>query len=159
MYRKRLLLLLTIIGAMLLVACNGGETTASEAPIREELVTFVAKPSVNAAEEVVIDFSLHNGGEPLPADKNFIAHWRLERGDGEMRAQGKAHDRPALPGGAETPMMRWSGSLEPGDYTLTWGAPGLGATVIDFAVQETEHGLQIGSQQIRNTTAYPTPGQ
>ena len=48
----------------------------------------------------------------------------------------------------------WKGKLSPGAYTLTWGAPAYGSTVVSFTVVERDGALSIGEQVIQVFDTY-----
>ena len=151
---QRLITLSLLVG---LASCAQGNQV-EDVPVRDKLVTFIAFINVTADEQVALDLGVSNTGNAVPADEAFNGVWRLEDKDGNLRAAGVVHTLPYLPGSQEEMLIRWTGALAPGSYQLTWGAPGYGTTVVGFDVKEVDGHLQIGDQEIFNTTSDPPAG-
>ena len=141
--------------ALLLVGVAACTSPADSPPIRDELITFIGLLDVTGNGQTTIDIGVHNGGNPLPADENFAGRWEVRDAQGELRAKGEVPQMPPLAGGNDTVFGIWSGSLEPGWYEFTWGAPNYGSVLISFELVEQGDRLQIGEQSLYNTTAYP----
>jgi len=135
-----------------MIGCNITRNTMPAHPDR--LVTFYAIPSIRD-DRVVIALGIHNGGTH-PLSDDLVATWELADPQGKKRNGGWLRNIPALPGpGEEVLVGQWSGELEPGIYTLTWGAPSYGSTVDRFEIVQEAGGLRIGEQESRISPRYP----
>jgi len=121
---------------------------------------FVIRADVDRGERVVVDLGAANEGSTLiPANSRWVGYWSIAGPTGEVTVQGRVSSLPAVAAGEPfTRLHQWVGTLEPGSYKITWGAPGYGSTLVYVDVQETEQGLRISSQTVYRGVAYP-PGQ
>lgn len=136
---RRICLLVVLILTGLTTAC----TTPTPTSLPRADLTFIAELSMINGRELLLDLSARNDGPVAAPDDDFEAVWQLRDAQDDLRAQGKAFDLPALDAGEHAGFMLWQGIIEPGTYTLTWGAPGYGSTSLRFEVFETEFGREL----------------
>ena len=117
-------------------------------------VTFVAQVKTTANDKVWIEYGIHNGGAPLPADNDFAGRLELHGPKG-LRAAVDAHQRSRLHGGQYTPLGSWESTLAPGKYEIIWGAPGYGGTSVQFTLKTRQGEPVIDHQEILISPIYP----
>lgn len=130
--------------ALALVGC----IMSPEATPEAVQLTFEVQLHIDANGQTVAELGVHNTGEgDFAGDKNFCGVTEICNEEGEPRARMDVvvlnHQ---LASGEAVVFERWKGRLSPGTYTLTWGAPDYGSTVVDFTVVERNGRLSIGEQ-------------
>lgn len=118
------------------------------------LVTFVARVKTTADDKVWIEYGIHNGGGPQPADNDFAGRLELHGPQG-LRAAVDAHQRGRLLGGQYTPLGSWESRLAPGKYEIIWGAPGYGSTRVVFTLETRQGEAVIDHQETLISPHYP----
>ncbi len=172
-YLKTLILALFVLST--LAGCCIGIPPGISFPASESAtvtplgLTFFAIPQVEREEgEVSIELGVNiNDPKALARtdEEYFRAYWVLYDEQDELRARGEIElnaetlrqQQTVQPGTASNVRypMQWWGELEPGTYDLVWGAPGYGATVDQFTLVETEHGLQILEARSKTMPRFP----
>lgn len=138
-----------LLALLALAACGsaGVLPTITSAP---HLITFnVSRISVEPSGKTHIELAVANSGtQELPADK-FVAHLELSHADGRLRA---AQDAvlPRIPPstGDLTTVISLQTPLEPGEYHMSWGASGLGSTLVIFEIEAEGSALRLGKQVV-----------
>jgi hypothetical protein len=96
----------------------------------------------------------------MPSDDEFGGAWELLSPDGKAVAQGRVDLLPTLDRGDElADLAQWKGTLAPGPYKLTWGAPRYGSTVVRFELRQADDGLAVASLETRRSPEYPPSEQ
>jgi len=132
--------------ALTLLALVGCPTSPEPTPEAAELHLEVGV-NMDVNGEVVLKFGAHNSGPAdFPGDEDFVGKWELTDEAGALRASGSLTIMGLLGSGKTAFPAEWKSELVPGAYTLTWGAPGYGSTVVDFTVVERNGRLSIGEQ-------------
>ncbi|RLC54092.1 MAG: hypothetical protein DRI80_19515 [Chloroflexota bacterium] len=102
---------------------------------------------MDADGRVALRFGAHNvGPADFPGDEDFVGKWELTNEAGDLRASGTLTIMGFVEAGETTFPVKWEGELVPGAYTLTWGAPGYGLTMVRFTAVEHNGRLSIGEQ-------------
>jgi hypothetical protein len=87
--------------------------------------------------------------------EDFDGRWQIMDADGAIRAQGRwAHLGSLQSEEAQYPMT-WQGRLDPGSYTLVWGAPELGSLVKGFTVEVSGDTVRVLPGPIQLNDTYP----
>jgi hypothetical protein len=136
-------ILCLLIGGLALAACGARQPSPSP-PIRELLFNFFAIVKDAPAEEVQLELGL-SGVTLVPADPAFAGRWELRDDAGDLRAAGEIVELAEFAG--ERVLVIWQGRLDPGRYTLTWGAPAYGGLVKRFEIVTVDGRLQLGDHQ------------
>ena len=135
--------LLSAMIAMVLLALVGCAAISGPTPEAAKLRLKV-EVNMDADGEVVLKFGAHNTGPAdFPGDEDFVGKWELSHDTGALRASGSLKIMGPLESGETTFPAEWKGELVPGAYTLTWGAPGYGSTVVNFTMVERDGALSI----------------
>ena len=138
--------LLSALLAMMLLALVGCAAISGPTPEAAKLRLKV-EVNVDADGRVALRFGAHNvGSADFPGDEDFVGEWKLTDQAGDLRASGSLTIMGLVESGETTFPVKWEGELVPGAYTLTWGAPGYGLTVVRFTVVEHNGRLSIGEQ-------------
>ena len=138
--------LLSALLAMMLLALVGCAAISGPTPEAAKLRLKV-EVNVDADGRVALRFGAHNVGPAgFPGDEDFVGKWELTNEAGDLRASGSLTIMGLLGAGETAFPAEWEGELVPGAYTLTWGAPGYGLTVVNFTVVEHDGRLSIGDQ-------------
>lgn len=142
------LTLLTLL-LLLLAGCAGSsKQTTQTGQSDKPPVQFLALVQPDG-EEIRIKLGIVNAAG-IEGD-NFDATWQLLNEAGEVRAQGEAFDQDlstlprrgsALEGNFP---IQWHSKLQPGKYTLHWGADDYGVKQVEFEVValEQSNGVDI----------------
>jgi len=149
--KTRLLSALTLVVLLALVGC----TTSPEPTSEAAELTLKVVVNTDADGEIVLRFGAHNvGPADFPGDEDFVGEWKLTDQAGDLRASGSLTIMGLVESGETTFPVKWEGELVPGAYTLTWGAPGYGLTVVRFTVVEHNGRLSIGEQMTHTFDDY-----
>lgn len=108
-------------------------------------LTFATHLSVSANGETVVIGEVRNAGyAPLRSlgVLEGVLQVRDEAGTLVVCTAVPEFTGSVMPGDSDFP-LRWRARLEPGDYTLTWGAPAHGGIRADFALGANESGLRL----------------
>ena len=109
---------------------------------------FVAKMEVNSAQEFHVSLGVQNAGQNrFAGDETFHAQMALRYADGDraddLVASAKLISLAAIAPGETDWTLGWGAPLDPGAYTLTWGAAGYGETTIAFQIVERDGRLYL----------------
>ncbi len=157
--KTRLLSALTLVVLLALVGCtftvHRDHRTSSEPTPEAADLRLKAEVSMDADGEVVLRFGAHNmGPADFPGDEDFVGKWELTDEAGDLRASGSLTIMGIVGAGETAFPAAWQSELVPGAYTLTWGAPHYGLTVVDFTVVEHDGRLSIGEQTTQTFDDY-----
>lgn len=85
--------------------------------------------------------------------------WGVSLTDDALRASGTAVLPPVSPSAGESQtVIGWNGPLDAGEYELSWGAPDLGSTVVEFEIVARDDNLYLGEEIVtRSGPEYPRP--
>jgi len=132
--------------AIVLLILVGCTTFPEPTPEAAEL-HLEARVNMDADGKVALRFGARNTGPAdFPGDEDFVGKWELTDEGDALRASGSLRTMGPLASGKTVFPAEWKDALAPGPYTLTWGAPGYGSTVVDFTVGERGGVLSIGEQ-------------
>ena len=146
--------LLSALLATMLLALVGCAAISGPAPEAAKLRLKV-EVNVDADGRVALRFGAHNvGPADFPGDEDFVGEWKLTDQAGDLRASGTLTIMGFVEAGETTFPVKWEGELVPGAYTLTWGAPGYGLTLVRFTVVEHNGRLSIGEQTTQTFDDY-----
>lgn len=124
------------------------------------LVTFsVSRISIEPSGKTHIVLAVANSGpQELPADR-FVAHLELTHADGRLcAAQDAVLPRIPPSTGDLTTVVSLHAPLEAGEYRLSWGASGLGSTLVLFEIEAKDGALRLGEQIVDHCgPGYPDP--
>ncbi|MBN1658130.1 MAG: hypothetical protein JXA93_06995 [Anaerolineae bacterium] len=147
MHNRQGIWVLLTLAALAACTSSGPLPTVTSTPY---LLAFnVSHISVEPSGKTHIELAVANRGtQELPADK-FVAHFALTHADGTLRS---ASDTvlPRIPPstGDLTTVVSINAPLEAGEYHASWGASGLGSTLVTFEIVARNGGLQLGKQDI-----------
>ena len=130
-----------------LVAAGCGAINAEKAAPE---LSFEVQMQVNAAQEFHASLGVENTGSTrFGGDETFHGEMELRYADGdqagELRARAEIVQLSELKSGDIVWPMTWRAQLDPGAYTLTWGAEGYGFTNTEFQIVERDGRLYLGS--------------
>jgi hypothetical protein len=140
----RILLCVLLIG---LPACGCAAPKPGDAT---PILSLEAQMQVNAGQEFHASLGVKNTGQvSFAGDDAFDGEMELRYADGErageLRARAEIRALSRIePGDAAWPTT-WRGRLDPGAYTLTWGADRYGETRIQFQIVERDGRLYLGA--------------
>ena len=123
------------------------------APTVEEpnpALSFEAQIQENEGQEIHIRLGIRNRSPtPFAGDETFEGQMELRYADGErageLRARAEIVTLSRLEPGDTVWPMTWRGPLDPGAYTLTWGADGYDETHVGFQIVERDGQMYLGS--------------
>jgi len=146
--------LLSALMALVLLALVGCAVTPEPTSEAAEL-RLKTEVNIDADGEIILRFGVHNAGPAdFPGDEDFVGEWRLTDQAGDLRASGTLTIMGIVGAGETAFPVKWEGELVPGAYTLTWGAPGYGLTLVRFTVVEHNGRLSIGEQTTQTFDDY-----
>jgi len=152
---KRIMLLSVLGIALLFFGCMPGTQVREPQPITVERVDPAAEIGPGKEETVEVRLGLINQtDQALAAKEDFSGQWVLRNSDGELRASGGMFTAGPLDPNERSFPLTWRAELDSGTYTLEWGAPSVGTTIVEFQVQRDDHGVMIGTLRQRTTDAY-----
>ncbi|MFL7811539.1 MAG: hypothetical protein ACK2VD_06820 [Anaerolineae bacterium] len=152
---KRIMLLSVLGIALLFFGCTPGTQVREPQPITVERVDPAAEIGPGKEETVEVRLGLINQTDQALAEKeDFSGQWVLRNSDGELRASGGMFTAGPLDPNERSFPLTWQAELDSGTYTLEWGAPSVGTTIVEFQVQRDDHGVLIGTLRQRTTDAY-----
>ena len=128
-----------------IAACSAAGPTRPQATATPYRVTFNAQIDAKPDGTTLMTLSVHNAGPEAMPQGAFQEHWELRTSDGELLAKAEG-DLPAIPPTkGETPhqVLTWESKLDAGSYTMTWGAAGLGSTVVQFELVKKGDRLRL----------------
>jgi len=154
--KNKMMVMLITIALLALTGCS----TSPEPALETARLTFeVALRGEMDDGKIVARLGVRNAGNvEFPGDEAFGGVMELRDGSQALRSCGETMMMGRLAAGEATFPIEWKGELSPGAYTLTWGAPGYGATVVDFEVQESSGMLVIGEEVTRVLSTYEPQG-
>jgi hypothetical protein len=149
-------MLLSVLGiALFFLGCTPATQVQAPQPIAVERVDPVAEIGTGEEQTVEVHLGLINQtDQPLAEKQDFIGQWVLRHSDGNVRASGEMFTAGPLDPNERSLPLTWRAELQTGTYTLEWGAPSVGTTIVEFQVQRDDHGVMIGTLQQRTTDAY-----
>ncbi|HHX66077.1 MAG TPA: hypothetical protein GX702_14455 [Chloroflexi bacterium] len=139
MFRLYHVLGVIAIAALLIAGCApaGGSDLDADASNAGVQLEFYAPLQIDADGEAQLSPGIYNAGEhTFPGADAFNAVMEIRHADGAQRASAQVLSIEAIEPGEVIWPIEWSGELEPGRYTLTWGAPGYGQIETTFEIVE-----------------------
>jgi len=152
---KRIMLLSVLGIALLFLGCVPEVQVREPQPITAEHVDPAAE--IGSGEEKTVEVRLgliNQTDQPLAEEEDFTGQWVLRNSAGEARASGGLFTVGPLDPNERSFPLTWRAELESGTYTLEWGAPSAGTTIVEFQVQRDDHGVMIGTLRQRTTDEY-----
>jgi hypothetical protein len=130
---------------LLTVAAGCGVPQAKQA---DPELGFEVQMQVNSGQQFHASFGVENRGPTAFAgDKAFEGKMELRYADGaqtgELRASAKIVELARLDPGETAWPVAWRAQLDPGAYTLTWGAADYGFTSVEFQIVERDGRLYL----------------
>jgi hypothetical protein len=157
--RKRLSIWVLLMLAAVAV-CTSPDLLPTATSIPYQVTFDVSRISVEPSGKARIELAVANTGtQELPADK-FAAHFALSHADGTLRSTSDTI-LPCIPPstGDLTTVVNINAPLKAGEYHVSWGASGLGSTLVTFEIVAWNGGLQIGKQSVAHFgPGHPYPG-
>ena len=138
-----------LLSALMLAALLvlGGCTTSPEPTPEAAGLQLKVRVSTDANGEAVFGFGAHNTGPAdFPGDEDFVGKWALTDEAGALRASGSLWTMGLLGSGETAFPAGWQSELVSGGYTLTWGAPKYGLTVVNFTIVDRSGRLSVDDQ-------------
>jgi hypothetical protein len=143
-------LLLVLIGCSIYDEDPGNDPNLNENLVPDAIITL-------GEETGKIDVTLgmlNNSDQSISEINNFNGSWVLLNSMSEIRARGAVLSiGPIEPNGSTYPLV-YSTTLEPGKYTLKWGALSVGTVTIDFEVGGDEDNLWVGISSKETSDAF-----
>jgi hypothetical protein len=133
-----------------LLGLSGVGCTATQPQDPTPALSFETQMQINAEQEWHISLGVHNEAEtPFAGDKAFHGQMKLWHVDGnragELRASASLVSlAPLAPDETAWPLA-WRARLDPGTYSLTWGAEGYGLSSVEFRIVERDGRLYLDS--------------
>jgi len=153
--RKRIILLSALGIALLLLGCTARVQVGGPQPITAERVRPAAEIALGEEGKVDIKLGLVNEtDQPLVQKDDFVGQWVLLNSAGEVRASGRLYTAGPLDPNESAFPLTWSAALESGTYTLKWGAPSVGTTIVGFQVQKEDLGVGVGALRQQTTDQF-----
>jgi hypothetical protein len=139
-----------ILLCALLTSLTVGGCAAPKPKDATSTLSFEAQMQVNAGQEFHVSLGIENAGQTsFAGDEQFGGEMELRYADGdqagELRARAEIETLSGLEPGETAWPMSWRGQLEPGTYTLTWGAEGYGKTIVQFEIDERDGRAYLGA--------------
>jgi hypothetical protein len=112
------------------------------------MLSFETQMQVNAEQEWHVSLGVHNEGKmPFAGDKAFRGEMELWHIDGNRASEPRARAEmaslaPLAPGETAWPLA-WRARLDPGTYSMTWGAEGYGLSTVEFRIAERDGRLYL----------------
>ena len=136
----------------LILAAIAAGCGAPQPEVAAPTLGFEAHMEVNSDQELRVSLGIENAGSSTFAgDERLDGEMELRRASGEqagaLRARAEVKAVSSLEPGETAWPMSWRGRLEPGAYTLTWGAERYGATRIQFEIVDRGGRLALGAWQ------------
>jgi hypothetical protein len=141
----RWILLCVLFTGLIVAGCHAARANDSGPAL-----SFETQMQINSKQEFHVSLGVQNKGPaPFAGDEMFYGQMELRYADGDRAGDMRASAEivtlsPVAPGETAWPMA-WRAQLDPGTYSLTWGAEGYGVTTVDFQVVERDGRLDLAS--------------
>jgi len=134
---------LVLLNVLLAASCTA--RSAEGEVFSAEWVTPAAKVTLGQDETIEIAMGFANQSkQPIPQQEDVAGRWELVNSEGEVRARGRVQVAgPLEPGETSYPLV-WRGALEPGSFTLRWGARAIGTLTTEFTVFDGATSAGVG---------------
>jgi hypothetical protein len=111
---------------------------------------FSAMMEVNGAQEFHVSLDVQNAGQNhFASDDTFHGQMALRYADSDradnLAVSAEVSSLEAIAPGETAWPTAWRVQLDPGAYTLTWGAEGYGETTVEFQIIERDGRLYLDS--------------
>lgn len=138
-------LFVLLITSAVAAGCSASQTMEADPEL-----SFEVQMQVNAAQEFHTSLGVENrGSTPFVGDESFDGEMELRYADGaqagELRARAEVVQLCKLESGDTVWPLAWRAQLDPGTYTLTWGAKDYGFSSVEFQIVERDGRLYLGS--------------
>lgn len=138
-HRAACLLLILLALSLALAGCDAiGEATPTPAPetFKSELL-FTSEFAFTSGDNTIISLFLVNTSDRrYPGDEEFQGRMEIRTAPGDdLRAAAEVYQVGPLEAGEKRTQLIWEGILDPGEYTLSWGAQDYSFTTTDFEVR------------------------
>lgn len=146
---KTIALVLLAVWTWLLAGCGPGAGVPTAQPYTPERVSPAAEVRLGADQTIGVALGFGNESEqPIAATDDLAGEWVLIDSAGQVRARGEILTAgPLAPRETSYPLV-WHAALEPGTYTLRWGAPAIGTLVAEVTVSGDGAGVGMGRQEV-----------
>jgi hypothetical protein len=136
-----------LFALLILAAVAAGCSTRQSKDLDPEL-SFEVQMQVNAAQEFHASLGVENRGPvPFAGDETFNGEMELRYADGaqagELRARAETVQLSRLEPSETAWPLTWRAQLDPGAYTLTWGAKDYGSYMSEFQIVERNGRLYL----------------
>ena len=133
------------LASAIAVGCSASRTEQAAPDL-----DFEVRMQVNAAQEFHVSLGIENkGSAAFAGDEAFDGEMELRYADGpqagELRARAETMRLSKLQPGETAWPVAWRAHLDPGKYTLTWGAEGYGSSSVKFQIVERDGRLYLDS--------------
>jgi hypothetical protein len=137
--------LVLVLASAIAAGCSASRTEQAVPDL-----DFEVRMQVNAAQEFHASLGIENrGSAPFAGDKTFGGEMELRYADGpqagELRARAEIAQLSKLKSGDTAWPLTWRAHLDPGAYTLTWGAEDYGFSSVEFQIVERDGRLYLDS--------------
>ena len=153
--KKRIILFSALSIALLLFGCAPDAAPAGPQPITVERVNPAAEIGLGEEHTVEVRLGLINlTDQELARKEDFTGQWVLLNSEGAVRASGGMYTAGPLAPNEQSYPLTWRAELDAGTYTLRWGAPSVGTTIVEFEVQRNGTGVGVGTQRQQTMNEY-----
>jgi hypothetical protein len=152
---KRIIFLSALSIALLFLGCVPEATPTEPQPITPERVNPAAEIELGKERTVEVRLGLINlTDQELVEKDDFAGQWVLLNSKDEVRASGGLFTAGPLDPNEQSFPLTWRAELESGTYTLQWGAPSVGTTIVEFEVQRNDTGVGVRTLRQQTTGEY-----
>jgi hypothetical protein len=153
--RKRIIPFSILSIMLLFLGCVPATEIGKPKPITVERVNPAAE--IGPGEEGTIEVRLgliNETNQELAEKKDLTGEWVLLNSEGEVRASGGLFTAGPLAPFERSFPLTWRAKLDAGTYTLQWGAPSVGTTIVEFEVQHGDVGVGVDTQRQQTIDQY-----
>ncbi|MGC9467097.1 MAG: hypothetical protein ACP5HS_00765 [Anaerolineae bacterium] len=148
---RRWMIVFLLVSIFALVGCGVLPDSAPEAP-SPELLTPIAEVRGGIEGTFTIRMGIaNNSSREIRESEDFEGRWQLLDASGAVRAAGHVYHLGSLGPEESRYPLAWESELEPGSYTLLWGAPSIGSVVVEFEAE-----VSNGAANVQGMTSAPS---
>lgn len=155
---RRWITVVFLVSVLAWAGCGAlpGSAPAEPSP---ELLTPIAEVQGGTEGTFSIRMGVANNSDrEIVEYEEFEGHWQLLDAARDVRAQGRVYHLGSLDPEESRYPLTWEAELEPGSYTLLWGAPSIGSVVVEFEAEVSDGATNVQQVTVAPSNEFPPAG-